>query len=118
MGYVQNHVSIGLYPKRVSSSVLPAAEAYVLTREDKLRARVIERQMGDFEVDLKGILREFGHDAVFLTERNDRLRELEHATLRDGKVLASQQVPFVVRAVAAAFHAYFGSLGRTHSKSA
>ncbi len=121
MGYVQNHVPIGLYAERVSSGVLPTAKGYVLTREDKLRARVIERLMCDFEVDLKAIATEFGYDAAFLTERNDRLKELEHdgvATLCDGKICVSQQARFMVRAVAAAFDAYFGSLGRTHSKAA
>lgn len=121
MGYIQNHVPIGLYAERVCSGVLPTAKGYLLTQEDKLRAKVIERLMCDFAVDLVGLSREFGYDGGFLLDRNDRLRELEAdgvATVRDGHVHVSQRSRFLVRAVAAAFDAYFGSYGRTHSKAA
>jgi oxygen-independent coproporphyrinogen-3 oxidase len=120
-GYVQNHVPIGLYAERVCSGVLPTAKGYLLTREDKLRAKVIERLMCDFEVDLVQLTSEFGYDAGFLLDRNDRLKELEAdgvATVCDGRVSVSQRSRFMVRAVAAAFDAYFGSYGRRHSKAA
>jgi len=120
-GYVQNHVPIGLYAERVCSGVLPTAKGYLLTREDKLRAKVIERLMCDFEVDLVQLTTEFGYDAGFLLNRNDRLKELEAdgvASVCDGRVSVSQRSRFMVRAVAAAFDAYFGSHGRRHSKAA
>ncbi|WP_028749117.1 oxygen-independent coproporphyrinogen III oxidase [Rhizobium mesoamericanum] len=120
-GYIQNHVPIGLYAERVSAGLLPTAKGYLLTREDKLRAKVIERLMCDFEVDIEQLTSEFGYDADFLLNRNDRLTDLEAdgvVTLSDGRVSVSQRSRFMVRAVAAAFDAYFGSYGRTHSKAA
>ncbi|MDQ0563581.1 oxygen-independent coproporphyrinogen-3 oxidase [Rhizobium mesoamericanum] len=120
-GYIQNHVPIGLYAERVSAGVLPTAKGYLLTPEDKLRAKVIERLMCDFEVDLKQLTCEFGYDADFLLDRNDRLRDLEAdgvVTVSDGRVSVSQRSRFMVRAVAAAFDAYFGSYRRAHSKAA
>ncbi|EJZ22898.1 oxygen-independent coproporphyrinogen III oxidase (plasmid) [Rhizobium sp. Pop5] len=120
-GYMQNHVPLGLYAERVASGVLPTAKGYVLTEEDKLRARIIERLMCDFEVDLGRLSRASGFDAGLLIERNERLGELVAdgvAMIRDDRVIVSQDARFMVRAVAAAFDAYFGSHGRTHSKAA
>ncbi|OHV21512.1 oxygen-independent coproporphyrinogen III oxidase [Rhizobium sp. RMa-01] len=120
-GYMQNHVPLGLYAERVASGVLPTAKGYLLTEEDKLRGRIIERLMCDFEVDLGSLSRELGFDTGFLVERNERLGELVAdgvVTIRDNRIVVSQDARFMVRAVAAAFDAYFGSLGRTHSKAA
>ncbi|WP_049732184.1 oxygen-independent coproporphyrinogen III oxidase [Rhizobium ecuadorense] len=120
-GYMQNHVPLGLYAERVASGVLPTAKGYLLTEEDKLRGRIIERLMCDFEVDLGRLSRELGFDTGFLVERNERLGELVTdgvVTIRDNRIVVSQDARFMVRAVAAAFDAYFGSLGRTHSKAA
>jgi len=39
-------------------------------------------------------------------------------TVDGSRVLVSKNARFMVRAVAAAFDAYFGSLGRSHSKAA
>ncbi len=120
-GYYQNHVAIGRYAEMVSSGVLPTAKGYLLTKEDKLRARVIERLMCDFEVDLAGLSQEAGYEEGFLLERNERLADLIAdgvATVSDGRVTVAKDSRFMVRAVAAAFDAYFGALGRTHSKAA
>ncbi|MBB4233103.1 oxygen-independent coproporphyrinogen III oxidase [Rhizobium mongolense] len=120
-GYVQNDVPLGRYAERVNSSVLPTAKGYQLTREDNFRAKVIERLMCDFEVDLASLSMEFGYDPGFLVERNESLKELEAqgvAFIRDGLITVEQNARFMVRAVAAAFDAYFGSYGRTHSKAA
>lgn len=120
-GYYQNHVAIGRYAELVTSGVLPTAKGYVLTDEDKLRAKVIERLMCDFEVDLSKLSEDAGYDVRFLLERNERLLDLVAdgvATINDGRVTVSQDSRFMVRAVAAAFDAYFGSSGRTHSKAA
>lgn len=120
-GYMQNHVPLGLYAERVASGVLPTARGYLLTEEDKLRAAIIERLMCDFEVDLGPLSRAWGFDTGFLVERNERLGELMAdgvATIQGDRIVVSQDARFMVRAVAAAFDAYFGSLGRTHSKAA
>jgi oxygen-independent coproporphyrinogen-3 oxidase len=120
-GYYQNHVAIGRYADMVASGVLPTAKGYLLTREDKLRAKVIERLMCDFEVDIEGLSRETGYDAGFLLERNGRLEELIAdgvAEIVGGRIIVSKEPRFMVRAVAASFDAYLGALGRTHSAAA
>jgi oxygen-independent coproporphyrinogen-3 oxidase len=120
-GYIQNHVPLGLYQERVASGILPTARGYLLTEEDKLRAKIIERLMCDFEVDLGRLSKESGFDIEFLIERNERLNDLVAdgvATISGDRIVVSQDARFMVRAVAAAFDAYFGSHGRTHSKAA
>ncbi|QSY98101.1 oxygen-independent coproporphyrinogen III oxidase (plasmid) [Rhizobium bangladeshense] len=120
-GYMQNHVPLGLYAERIASGVLPTARGYLLSEEDKLRAKIIERLMCDFEVDLGRVSSGSGFDTGFLVERNDRLGELmaDGVVTMDGeRIVVSQDARFMVRAVAAAFDAYFGSHGRTHSKAA
>ncbi len=120
-GYMQNHVPLGLYAERIASGVLPTARGYLLSEEDKLRAKIIERLMCDFEVDLGRVSSGSGFDTGFLVERNDRLGELMAdgvVTMDNERIVVSQDARFMVRAVAAAFDAYFGSHGRTHSKAA
>ncbi|WP_064697682.1 oxygen-independent coproporphyrinogen III oxidase [Rhizobium aegyptiacum] len=119
-GYMQNHVPLGLYAERIASGVLPTARGYLLSEEDKLRAKIIERLMCDFEVDLGRVSSGSGFDTGFLVERNDRLGELiaDGVVTMDGeRIVVSQDARFMVRAVAAAFDAYFGSHGRTHSRA-
>ena len=65
--------------------------------------------------------REAGYDAGFLLERNPRFDDLVAdgvAAIAGGRITVSKDLRFMVRAVAAAFDAYFGALGRTHSKAA
>lgn len=120
-GYYQNHVAIGRYAEMVAADILPTAKGYVLTNEDRLRAAVIERLMCDFEADVGELSLEAGYGAHFLLERNERLEGLVSdgvASVEGSKVIVDRNLRFMVRAVAAAFDAYFGALGRTHSKAA
>ncbi len=119
-GYYQNHVAIGRYAEMVASGTLPTAKGYMLSDDDALRARVIERIMCDFEVDLRSV-GPGSESAEHMLNGNERLADLERdgvATISDGRVLVSKDSRFMVRAVAAAFDAYLGALGRTHSKAA
>ncbi|MDL2403871.1 oxygen-independent coproporphyrinogen III oxidase [Rhizobium mayense] len=121
MGYVQNEVALGTYADRVASGVLATAKGYRLTDEDRLRARIIERLMCDFSVDLNGITDNSGFDADYLLRGNERLKDLEAdgvIEIGGGKLAVRQESRFMIRAVAAAFDAYLGMSGRTHSKAA
>ncbi|MDL2405906.1 oxygen-independent coproporphyrinogen III oxidase [Rhizobium calliandrae] len=121
MGYVQNEVALGTYVDRVASGVLATAKGYRLTDEDRLRARIIERLMCDFSVDLNSITESSGFDVDYLLVNNGRLKDLEGdgvIEIDDGKVTVRQESRFMIRAVAAAFDAYLGISGRTHSKAA
>jgi oxygen-independent coproporphyrinogen-3 oxidase len=56
-----------------------------------------------------------------LLDGNERLAELAGdgiIRVEGDSVIVSQDARFMVRAVAAAFDAYLGSFGRTHSKAA
>ncbi|WP_283193811.1 oxygen-independent coproporphyrinogen III oxidase [Rhizobium sp. AN80A] len=120
-GYYQNDVAIGRYAAMVSEGILPTAKGYRLTEEDRLRARIIERLMCDFEVDLAEIVDGSGYETSFLTERNEQLAKLvcDGVALVDGtRIRVQKDSRFLVRAVAAAFDAYAGAFGRTHSKLA
>jgi oxygen-independent coproporphyrinogen-3 oxidase len=120
-GYIQNQVALGRYADQVSAGALATAKGYRLTQEDKLRAKIIERLMCDFAVDLDALCQSHGFDAAELTSCNERLLELaaDGVVDLDGhKVTVSKDARFMVRAVAAAFDAYLGSFGRTHSKAA
>ncbi len=121
LGYVQNQVALGRYAELVNAGVLPTAKGYRLTGEDRLRARIIERLMCDFEVDLNELCREADVEVASLLDGNERLAELAAdgvVTVADGRVVVSGHARFMVRAVAAAFDAYLGAFGRTHSKAA
>ena len=86
-----------------------------------MRARIIERLMCDFEVDLNELCREADVEVASLLDGNERLAELAAdgvVTVADGRVVVSGHARFMVRAVAAAFDAYLGAFGRTHSKAA
>ncbi|NLS20444.1 oxygen-independent coproporphyrinogen III oxidase [Rhizobium sp. P40RR-XXII] len=120
-GYYQNHIAIGRYAEMVAADILPTAKGYALTNEDKLRAAVIERLMCDFEADIGNLSLDSGYEPHFLLERNERLEGLVSdgvASVEGYKVIVNRNSRFMVRAVASAFDAYIGALGRTHSKVA
>jgi len=120
-GYVQNEVALGRYADQLLSGNLATAKGYRFTGEDTLRARIIERLMCDFEVDLGALCREAGFESVQLLDGNAALAELidDGVVSLDGdRIVVSQDARFMIRAVAAAFDAYLGAFGRTHSKAA
>lgn len=120
-GYVQNEVALGRYADQLLSGNLATAKGYRFTGEDTLRARIIERLMCDFEVDLGALCREAGFESIWLLDGNAALAELidDGVVSLDGdRIVVSQDARFMIRAVAAAFDAYLGAFGRTHSKAA
>ena len=88
-GYVQNEVAIGQYAQRVASGQLATSKGYRLTREDRLRADVIERLMCDFEADLDGLARRHGFDTGLLTEGNTMIEETGPMTASSRSAMAS-----------------------------
>ncbi|AJD46124.1 oxygen-independent coproporphyrinogen III oxidase [Rhizobium sp. SEMIA 4085] len=120
-GYVQNEVAPGAYAQRIASGSLATVKGYHLTGQDRFRAAIIERLMCDFAVDLNRLEASFGYEAELVLNGNDRLRALESdgvVTVRDGLITVRKDLRFMIRAVAAAFDAYIGASGRTHSKAA
>lgn len=120
-GFAQNEVATGAYARRVRDGGFATAKGYRLTREDRLRAAVIERLMCDFAVDLGAVGRALGTDAGILVEDNGRLDDLraDGIVTMDGDVISVRRDHrFLIRAVAACFDAYLGGSGRTHGQAA
>jgi len=67
-GYVQNEVVLGRYAERLRRGELPIAKGYGLTRDDRLRADLIERVMCDFRVDVEQVCRDHQHPESAVVE--------------------------------------------------
>jgi len=117
-GYVQNEVVIGRWAEAVEAGRLPVAKGYALSEDDRLRADLIERVMCDFRVDLGRV---FGaHRRVPDLAAFPGLARLEADGVirRDGTAIeVADDARDLVRAVAAAFDAYLGTSGRSHSRT-
>ncbi len=61
-GYAQNEPATGKYTARVQDGALPVAHGHVFAGDDLIRARIIERLLCDFEVDLGEVARQFSAD--------------------------------------------------------
>lgn len=119
-GYVQNEPVLGRYAERVGSGELPIAKGYALTREDRFRAELIERVMCEFRVDIDEVSREHGRPAPALAAAFPALAGLQAdriVRLKDAVVEIEPEARPLLRAVAAAFDAYLGTSGRTHSRA-
>lgn len=120
-GYVQNEVPPGSYARKVAAGELPTAKGYRLTREDRLRANVIERLMCDFGVDIPAIASAYGFSADLLIGQNERLLEMARDGLisfENGLIRLDGDYRFLVRTVAATFDSYLDGSQRTFSKAA
>jgi oxygen-independent coproporphyrinogen III oxidase len=117
-GYVQNEVVIGSWAERVEAGGLPVAKGYALTGEDRLRADLIERVMCDFRVDLGRVFRAHAREPDLAAFPALGRLEADGVIRRDGAAIeVSEEARDLVRAVAAAFDAYLGASGRTHSRA-
>jgi oxygen-independent coproporphyrinogen-3 oxidase len=119
-GYVQNEVVLGRYAERICRGELATAKGYALTPDDRLRADLIERVMCDFRVDVSQVCRTHGTEPETLLRSIPRLRMLEQdgiIRLTDNVLSVNDDTRFLVRTVAAAFDAYLGASGRTHSRA-
>lgn len=116
-GYCQNHTSELAWRTAVTEGRLPVARGVALSEEDRLRARIIERLMCDFEVDLVGIVA--SRDLSILGSASDAVAALE----RDGLVarngahltMTDRGRPFV-RLLAAAFDPYLDAGTTRHAR--
>ncbi len=120
-GYVQNEVPPGSYARKVSSGELPTAKGYKLTREDRVRANVIERLMCDFGADIPAIAAAHGFSPEYLLGSNGRLHDMARdglISLEDGVIRLDGAYRFLVRTVAATFDSYLADSQRTFSKAA
>jgi oxygen-independent coproporphyrinogen-3 oxidase len=119
-GYAQNVVLISEYQRRVMEGRLPIYRGFAVSRDDRLRAALIERLMCDHKVDVAQVCARFGADPAAL----EGLPGLE-ALAADGLIerhgsmieVAADARP-LVRSVAAAFDSYLGKDQAIHSRAA
>jgi oxygen-independent coproporphyrinogen-3 oxidase len=119
-GFVQNGVATDVWGRAVDEGRLPIARQLPVTREDELRAAVIERLMCDLSVDVAALCRVQGFaedqldDALALAKplQDAGLAVLETRTLRIPPAARR-----LMRAVAACFDANLPTAPRTHAKA-
>lgn len=119
-GYVQNEVPLGRYAARVAQGELATARGHALTREDRLRADIIERLMCHLQVDVEELCHRHGIPTGTLLGANRRLRQLakEGLVQLDGsRVSVPDHARFLVRYAASAFDAYLGMSARPYSRA-
>jgi oxygen-independent coproporphyrinogen-3 oxidase len=118
-GYVQNAVLIADYLARIADGRLPVARGYSLSRDDRLRGRIIARLMCNYEVDVADICDRFGEDpdVVYPT---DALARMEEDGLVERARYAVRVLPAarpLVRSVAAAFDAHLAAGAGRHARA-
>jgi oxygen-independent coproporphyrinogen III oxidase len=116
-GYVQNAPDVGGYQRAVAAGRLAAVRGIVLTRDDRVRRRIIETLMCEFAAEPSSIAAQFGADMRFDNEfeRLDPLVRQGIVAAADGRVEMTEAGRPFVRLVAAAFDAYLGGAAQRHS---
>jgi oxygen-independent coproporphyrinogen-3 oxidase len=114
-GFVQNASDIAGYKRAIEAGHLATARGKAVSIDDSLRARIIERLMCDFAVDLDAFAenQDFADAFVALAPLAD-----DHLVTIDGRRIAVSEAgrPFV-RLVASAFDAYLARGDARHSRA-
>jgi oxygen-independent coproporphyrinogen-3 oxidase len=119
-GYVQNEPQVRAYSDAIAAGGLASVKGYALSRDDRLRADIIERIMCDYHVDLDAVCARHGIAPGEVLKSAPRLQAL----LSDGVVElegAALTVPesarLLLRSVAAAFDAHLDTSKQLHSRA-
>ena len=108
-GYVQNATGIREWTQSIERSELATVRGLALTREDRLRADVIERLMCDLRADIPAILHRHGFPPGFLDAERAELDALAADGLvrnERGVITVPETARTLVRRIACAFDAY------------
>ena len=117
-GYVQNMPATGEYLRQVEQSGLAAVRGYLLTCDDRLRARVIASIMCDFSFSFTQIAGEFpvGAGVVIEEAKLFRARDVDGlTTIEDGIFRLTERGRPFARSVAAVFDAHLQTGRGRHS---
>ena len=119
-GYIQNIVPTGQYQTAVANGMLPAAKGFSLTRDDRIRAWMIERLMCDFRIGFDGLKQAFGNAALpYISEARDIAAADTDGLCTsdtDGFIIPSDARAFT-RIVAARFDAYMNQSEARYSRA-
>jgi oxygen-independent coproporphyrinogen-3 oxidase len=113
-GYAQNAVDIGGYSRAIEHKRFATVKGIALSREDRVRAHVIERLMCDFAVDLDTVA---GGSGAFAAEMAALAPLADEGAVRieDGRVTITEQGRPFARLIAAAFDGYLPQNRTRHS---
>lgn len=117
-GYVQNIAEPRAWARAVEEGLLPVAKGHVLSRDDRLRAHVIERLMCDGAVDTAVAARLFGAPVDWCADALPELREMAEdglLVLDKSDVRMTERGRPLVRVAAAAFDLYRRHAATRHS---
>jgi oxygen-independent coproporphyrinogen III oxidase len=117
-GYVQNVSNTKGWRDRIEAGELATVRGAVLTRDDRLRAAIIERLMCDLRVDVPAMLRRKGFFPGWLDPEMATLQPLVAdglARIEDGIVTVPESARNLVRRVASAFDAYLDPTAGRHA---
>jgi oxygen-independent coproporphyrinogen III oxidase len=119
-GYIQNHTPVNTWRTSVEKGGLPTAKGYALTREDRLRRRIIERLMCDLTVDVKAACEQADMTPNILLPSFDALHDAEQDGLCqiDGwRITIPENRRIFMRSVAVAFDQYLQAGAQRHSRA-
>jgi oxygen-independent coproporphyrinogen III oxidase len=108
-GYVQNAAAIRDWARSIERGELATVRGIALTREDRLRADIIERLMCDLRADLPAILHRHGFPPEFLEAECAEVEVLAGdglVRIERGVVAVPETARTLVRRIACVFDAY------------
>jgi oxygen-independent coproporphyrinogen III oxidase len=111
-GYLQNHADLKAYDAAVRAGHLPTVRGLEVTREDCLRAAVIERLMCTLGADVGAVCCSLGFPANQLDDALSRVKSLVSDGLVEvagRRVAVPEHARLLIRNVAACFDAYIQS---------
>ncbi|MBN8981208.1 MAG: oxygen-independent coproporphyrinogen III oxidase [Rhizobiales bacterium] len=117
-GYVQNIGETGAWSRAIQSGRLPVARGHETTRDDRLRARVIEQIMCFGKADLEKTGRALGYPPNWYADAVPALRSLVAdgvLTCVSGKLSITADGSALTRIVASAFDRYLETENAKHS---
>jgi oxygen-independent coproporphyrinogen III oxidase len=119
-GYVQNLKDRNAWRDAVEAGRLPSERGVVMTDDDRLRARAIERLMCDLRVDVNAVCAEMGAQPDALDDALETARFLVPAglcTVERGVVSVPFDARVMLRTVAQCFDGRFKPAPRRHAKA-
>ncbi len=109
-GYTQNAVDMPTYKKSILSGELAVQKHCPISKEDALRAAVIESLMCNFKVNTKELCLRHGFEPSFLDKDIQSLKPYETQnfikTNKDGSITIAQNARPIVRIICSAFDSY------------
>jgi oxygen-independent coproporphyrinogen-3 oxidase len=114
-GYAQNAPDVRGYARAIEAGTFATVKGIAFTDDDRLRARIIERLMCDFTVDLDALAPGETFSDAFAALAP--LAEDQLVTLQGRRINVTEDGRPFVRLVASAFDAYLGRGAARHSRA-